>query len=83
MGKMGKRVDTTIGVGIKVTPQEYEYQVIQDGVVVASAWGQNRDRVLAEASHYAAQYAQDGPIELRIKPDHRKRRASARGREER
>jgi uncharacterized protein (DUF427 family) len=61
-------------VGIKIKPREYEYQVIQDGVVVASAWGLDERRVLAEASHYAAQYAQDGPVELRIKPDRRKRK---------
>lgn len=63
-------------VAIKTTPREYEYEVVQDGIVVASAWGRDRARVLAEASHYAAVYAQDGPVELRIKPDRRKRRRS-------
>ncbi len=66
-----------MGVAIKITRQEYEYQVIQDGMVVASAWGRDHDRVLAEAAHYAAVYAQDGPVELRIKPDKRKRRTKA------
>jgi hypothetical protein len=65
-----------MGVAIKATPQEYEYQIVQDGIVVASAWGRNRARVLAEISHYAAQYAQDGPVELRMKPDRRKRRTA-------
>lgn len=62
-----------MAVAIKATLQEYEYQVVQDGVVVASAWGRDRARVLAEVAHYAALYAQDGPVELRIKPDRRER----------
>jgi hypothetical protein len=61
-------------VGIKAMPQEYEFQVVQDGIVVASAWSRDRERALAEAAHYAAMYAQDGPVILRIKPDKRKRR---------
>ncbi len=61
-------------VAINALPQEYEFEVVQDGMVVASAWGRDKARVLAEASHYAAMYAQDGPVELRIKPDKRKRR---------
>lgn len=64
-----------MAVGIKANPREFEYEVIQDGVVVASAWGRDHDRVLAEAANYVAQYAQDGPVELRIKPDKRKRSA--------
>lgn len=64
-------------VGVKTVPQEYEYEVVQDGIVVASAWSRDRERALAEASHYAAVYAQDGPVILRIKPDKRKRKAAA------
>lgn len=61
-------------VALKLKPQEYEYEVVQNGVVVASAWGLDKKSVLAEACHYAVIYAQDGPVELRIKPDHRKRK---------
>lgn len=57
-------------------PREYEYQVIQDGIVVASAWGRDHDDVLSQAAHYAAVYAQDGPVTLRIKPDKRKRKSA-------
>ncbi len=64
-------------VAIRATQQEYEFEVVQDGIVVASAWGRDRDRTLAEAAHYAAMYAQDGPVLLRIKPDKRKRRKPA------
>src|SRR6185295_19002143 len=38
-----------MAVGIKIVkPQEYEYQVVQDGIVVASAWGRDREHTLAE-----------------------------------
>jgi hypothetical protein len=47
-------------VAVKRLPQEYEYQVWQDEIVVASAWSRDRDAALREAAHYAAVYAQDG-----------------------
>lgn len=65
-----------MSVTIKAMPQEYEYEVIQDGIVVASAWGRDKQRVLSEAMHYAMMYAQDGPVEVRMKPDKRKRRSA-------
>ncbi len=61
-------------VALKLTPQEYEYEVIQDGIVVASAWGRDRHEVLNEATHYAMMYAQDGPVILQMKPDKRNRK---------
>ena len=67
-----------MAVDTKSLPREYEYQVVQDGIVVASAWGRNQGAVLAQAAHYAALYAQDGPVTLRIKPDKRKRKPSPR-----
>lgn len=63
-------------VATQTLSREYEYQVIQDGIVVASAWGRDHDAVLSQAAHYAALYAQDGPVTLRIKPDKRKRKPS-------
>jgi hypothetical protein len=65
-------------VKIARLPQEYEYQVVQDGVVVASAWGRDREQALTEAAHYAALYAMDGPVQLRLKPDKRRRKRAER-----
>lgn len=38
-----------------------EYEIHQDGMMVAGASGEN---ALAEALHYCAEYGQDGPVEL-------------------
>lgn len=40
-----------------------EYQVWQDGLMVASAYGHDTD-ARREALHYAAVYGQDGPVEV-------------------
>lgn len=42
-------------------------RVIQDGQPVAGVSCVRRDRMLAELSHYAAVYAQDGPIRLEVR----------------
>jgi hypothetical protein len=43
--------------------EQAEFEVWQDGEMVASASGQRED-ALCEIRHYAAQYAQDGLIEV-------------------
>lgn len=45
--------------------KEYKFEVVQDGIVVASAWSHDRGSALGEAWHYAMVYAQDGPVSLR------------------
>ena len=42
-----------------------EYGVFQDGVMVASAVCDDRQRAWDEAMHYARVYRQDGPVEIR------------------
>jgi hypothetical protein len=61
-------------VAVALKPREFCYEVIQDGVVVASAWSRNEGQARMEAAHYAAMYAQDGPVELRLKAMKRKRK---------
>lgn len=51
-------------LGIMVT-----YELIQDGVVVASVSGSDRDIAFREIQHYAMLYAQDGPVLLRVSED--------------
>jgi hypothetical protein len=41
---------------------EYRGEVWQDGFRVAMAHGQSFAQVNAETAHYAAMYAQDGPV---------------------
>ncbi|HSV24659.1 MAG TPA: hypothetical protein VLJ17_16725 [Xanthobacteraceae bacterium] len=45
--------------------REYELEVWQSGLMVASVHGPDFDFVHGEAMHYALQYAQDGPVEIR------------------
>lgn len=42
-------------------------RVLQDGIPVASVSSEDRGRMLANLSHYAAVYAQDGPVELQTR----------------
>lgn len=46
-------------------PREYDLEIWQAGQMVASAHGADFDFVHREAMHYAFQYAQDGPVEIR------------------
>lgn len=46
--------------------REYEFEIEQDGMVVASGSGSDRDRIRSMAMHYALMYAQDGPVTMRI-----------------
>lgn len=43
----------------------HEFEVWQDGIMVASAVCDDRGRALAEIMHYAMIYSQDGPVEIR------------------
>ena len=45
---------------------EYRAQVIQDGAVVASAYGSDFDAVRQEGEHYRLVYSQDGPADLKV-----------------
>ena len=44
----------------------YEFEVWQEGMVVATTSAADEDTALREAMHYAMMYAQDGPaVEVR------------------
>lgn len=43
--------------------QETEFELVQDGIPVASAFG-SREDAWREIQHYAAEYSQDGPVEI-------------------
>jgi len=43
---------------------EYEFQLIQDDMVVASAISAVYGDALKEILHYASQYGQDGPVSI-------------------
>ena len=43
--------------------QETEFELVQDGIPVASAFG-SREDAWREIKHYAAEYSQDGPVEI-------------------
>lgn len=48
---------------------EWEFEIWQDGMAVASGCGPDKDQMWAEARRYAWTYAQDGPVELRFGPE--------------
>jgi hypothetical protein len=48
-------------------PREYEAELIQDGIAVASVTGADIASVHREIMHYWMQYQQDGPTEIRWK----------------
>ncbi len=47
--------------------KEYEAEVIQDGIAVASVVGADLPTVHREIMHYWMQYQQDGPAKIRWK----------------
>ena len=47
---------------------DFEFQVWQDGIMVAGGNGPSRQEVVREAKHYVSQYAQDGPVKVVIGP---------------
>lgn len=46
-------------------PDEFWFEIVQGGIVVACGSGPDQDAVTREAVHYAAQYLQDGPVQIR------------------
>lgn len=50
-------------------PQEYDLELWQGGMMVASAHGANFNDVYREIMHYAFVYAQDGPCTVKGIPD--------------
>lgn len=48
-----------------VVERRYRYAVFQNGMKVADVDSPDEGRGIGEIMHYAAQYSQDGPIELR------------------
>ncbi len=45
--------------------KEYEFELYQDGIMVAGGSGTVLADVRREALHYASVYAQDGPVKLK------------------
>jgi hypothetical protein len=45
-------------------PLTYQFEVWQDDMCVASGEGPELASIKAEAAHYAANYAQDGPVKV-------------------
>jgi hypothetical protein len=45
-------------------PLTYQFEVWQDDMCVASGEGTELASIKAEAAHYAANYAQDGPVKV-------------------
>lgn len=43
----------------------YRYQLIQDGMVVASVDAPKKEQAEREINHYAFMYRQDGPVEIK------------------
>ena len=46
-------------------PQEYRYELWQDGIMVAATAADSREDARKEIAHYAIMYAQDGPCTVR------------------
>lgn len=54
--------------------EEHEFEVVQDGMVVAIVSGGDREQCLREAMHYVAIYSQDGECQVKgITPEDWKR----------
>lgn len=47
--------------------KEYQYDLIQDGIIVASVICSSREAALKEITHYATIYSQDGAVEIKEK----------------
>ncbi len=50
---------------------KYQYDLIQNGMVVASVIAPTRKAALKDISHYALIYGQDGPVEIKEKKEAR------------
>jgi len=49
--------------------ERWIFEVIQGGMVVAEGDCSDRDTAIREASHYCAQYGQDGPCKAIVRLD--------------
>jgi hypothetical protein len=47
---------------------EWKAEIWQDKMMVVRVTGETEADVRNEINHYAVQYAQDGPLEIRVKP---------------
>lgn len=45
--------------------KDYEFELWQGGIVVASVSAPSREEAEDEINHYAMMYRQDGPVEIR------------------
>lgn len=43
----------------------HKYQLIQNGVVMASVYSESKEQAEKEINHYALVYSQDGPVEIK------------------
>lgn len=47
--------------------KNYEYELLQDGIVVASAYSSMKGKALSAILHYAVVYLEDGAVTIRLK----------------
>ena len=45
----------------------YEFELWQDGIMVASVVSKDREAAYRDIKHYAMVYSQDGPVEIKEK----------------
>lgn len=57
-----------------MTDQTYTFDLIQEGMVVASVTDSDEEQAFREIMHYACIYSQDGPVKVKAKLKRRKRR---------
>lgn len=62
MARAKKAIDGVFG---RSAGMEHEFELWQDGIMVAAAGSDNEDEARREIWHYAMQYVQDGPIEIK------------------
>jgi hypothetical protein len=55
---------STLPQAAAAVPLTYQFEVWQDDMCVASGEGPELASIKAEAAHYAATYAQDGPVKV-------------------
>ena len=65
------------GEQTKMTP--HFFSIYQDGIKVAGGYCPNRAAAEQMAAHYAMQYAQDGPVKVRIRKAPARKRKSVDG----
>jgi hypothetical protein len=45
----------------------YKYNLIQDGMIVASVECEDKELAIKEIKHYAMMYSEDGPVKIEAK----------------